>query len=321
MKPIIDPIDVNLIKAELNENVFVRNTNKAGNQIYVINSHCAPYTMTEIGRLRELAFRESGGGSGESLDTDEFDYLPEPYNQLIVWNPDAEEIIGGYSYILGHDVVMKPNGQAYMAMEHIFNFSGNYITNYLPHTLELARAFVQPKYQSTQEGIKSLYALDNLWDGIGALVVQNPDVKYMIGKVTIYSQTPEVARKAMIYYLNRFFGDHDHLIVGKKTEVLTEQENSFYDTIFIGNDYKQNFKILNSFVREHNSTIPALIHAYIELSPSMRTFGTVFDPDFGDIFDTGMMITVDDIYQVKRDRYIETYIQQLAEMRGPKLIL
>ena len=96
---------------------------------------------------------------------------------------------------------------------------------------------------------------------------------------------------------------HDHLIVGKKTEVLTEQENSFYDTIFIGNDYKQNFKILNSFVREHNSTIPALIHAYIELSPSMRTFGTVFDPDFGDIFDTGMMITVDDIYQVKRDRY------------------
>ena len=321
MKPIIEPIDVKLIKAELNEKYFVRNTNKAGNQIYVINSHCAPYTMTEIGRLRELAFREGGGGSGQPFDTDEFDYLPEPYQQLIVWNPDSEEIIGGYRYILGPNVVFKPGGQPYMAMEHIFNFSDLYINNYLPYTLELARAFVQPKYQSTQEGVKSLFALDNLWDGIGALVVQNPSVKYMIGKVTIYSSTPEPARKAMIYYLNRFFGDHDALITGKALEILTDEEIKNYDSIFIGEDYKQNFKILNAYVREYNSTIPALIHAYIELSPSMRTFGTVFDPDFGDIFDTGMMITVDDIYQVKRARYIETYIQELSAARGPKLIL
>ena len=169
----------------------------------------------------------------------------------------------------------------------------------------------------THEGVTSLFTLDDLWDGIGALVVQNSRVMYMIGNETIYSSTPEPARKAMIYYLNRFFGDHDALITGKALEILIDEEIKNYDSIFIGEDYKQNFKILNAYVREYNSTIPALIHAYISLSPRMRTFGPFFDPDFGDIFDLGMLITVDDIYQVKRARYLDTYLQKLSAASGP----
>jgi len=98
MVSIIEPIDKKLIIKELSGK-FLRKTHKANNEIYVVNAHNSPNVMKEIGRLREISFRNSGGGSGNSLDTDEFDVLPQPYGQLIVWNPDEKEIIGGYRFI------------------------------------------------------------------------------------------------------------------------------------------------------------------------------------------------------------------------------
>lgn len=309
MQPIIPPVNPSLIENELDENHFVRQTNKAGNKVYIFRANEAPNTMREVARLRELSFRQGGGGSGNEMDIDRFDTMDFPYGQLIVWNPDEREIIGGYRYRYGKNAKLLPDGQPDMAIGHIFVQSDKFIKEYLPYTLEMGRAFVQPKYQSIKGGIKSLYALDNLWDGIGALVASIPDLKYLIGKVTIYSTTKTQARKAMIYYFNHYFCDKQQLLIPRQPEIFTDDDLQWLTSIIQGDDYKTDFKNLNRFVRSLGECIPPLLHAYLDLSPTLCTFGTVFDSDFGDIYDTGLMITLNDVYQIKKERYIASYLK------------
>ncbi|MDR2684552.1 MAG: GNAT family N-acetyltransferase [Prevotellaceae bacterium] len=306
MENIIDPIDKNLILSELNGK-FLRKTKKACNEIYVLNAHNAPNTMQEIGRLREISFRNSGGGSGKSCDIDEFDFLRQPFEQLIVWNPDEQEIVGGYRFLHLKNAAFLPNGEPNVPMGHIFSISQSFIKSYLQNTIELGRAFIQPKYQSIKGGIKSLFSLDNLWDGLGAMVASLSDTQYLIGKVTIYPQMEPAARYAIIYYLAKFFPDAEKLFIPKKQEIIPVSLIKKFNRLFCENSPKSNFRILNSFVKKQGENIPPLIRAYIELSDSMRTFGTCIDDDFGHIRDTGLMITIDDIYEDKKKRYLENY--------------
>jgi len=305
MVSIIKPIDKDLIQSELCDKLL-KKTKKASNEIYVVDAHKSPNVMNEIGRLREMSFRNSGGGSGKGLDTDEFDFLPQPYEQLIVWNPEEKEIVGGYRFLHGIKAEIK-NGVPKMSMEHIFDFSQKFINDYLPRTIELGRAFIQPKYQSIKGGFKSLFALDNLWDGIGAMISLYPDTQYLTGKVTIYPQMNEKARSAIIFYLAKYFPDKEGLFSPKNLQIIPKNYVQKFKKIFTGNDLKENFKILNSFVKQKNEHIPPLIRAYIDLSDSMRTFGTCFDADFGNIYDTGIMITIDEIHEDKKKRYLENY--------------
>ena len=100
---IIQPISKELLKSELTPERMLRMTNKSHNEIYVVTAKTAPNVMKEIGRLREIAFRSAGGGTGKAMDVDEFDTMENCCRQLIVWNPEAEEIIGGYRYIFGSE--------------------------------------------------------------------------------------------------------------------------------------------------------------------------------------------------------------------------
>ena len=305
--PIIEPIDVQLLKQELNKSTFLRNTTRGNNEIYVVNNENSPNVLREIGRLREVSFRAVGGGSGTECDLDHFDLEDKACFQVVVWNPEEEEIIGGYRFTKWSMASFHENGQPYVNTEHLFDFSQKFIDEDFPYCIEMARAFVQPKYQSAQAGRKALFALDNLWEGIGGVVASNPDVKYLTGKVTIYSSSPELSRKAMIYYLDMSFGDREGLLMSKNPELWTPQQEDFFKELFTGDDYKENYLILNNFVKSFNDTIPPLIHLYVGLSPTMKTFGTTFDPDFGDCYDTAMMITVSDIYKEKFDRYIGSF--------------
>ena len=310
--PIIEPIDVQLLKSELNEKTFLRKTNRGDNEIYVVNNETGPNVLKEIGRLREVSFRAVGGGSGTECDLDHFDLEDKACFQLVLWNPEADEIIGGYRFTRWALASFHENGQPYVNTEHLFDFSQKFIDEYFPSCIEMARAFIQPKYQSAQGGRKALFALDNLWDGIGGLVATDPSVKYLAGKVTIYSTSPDMSRKAMIYYLDKFFGDREGLLVSKRGETCTEEEAAFFEQMFTAEDYKENYKILNNYVKSMNDNIPPLIHSYIGLSPTMKTFGTTFDPDFGDCYDTAMMITIADIYPEKYERYIASYWKNQA---------
>jgi hypothetical protein len=215
MKDIIAPVPKAALLAELTPDKLMRKTNKGDNEIYIITYQDSPNVMREIGRVREITFRDAGGGMGEEVDIDEYDTCSDPYKQLIVWDPQALEIIGGYRYILCNDLPVDENGIVQLATTHLFNFSEKFITEYLPFTLELGRSFVQPHYQSSKAGAKALFALDNLWDGLGALIVDHPEIKYFFGKVTMYTHFHTQARNLIQYFFLKYFNDHENLVTPK----------------------------------------------------------------------------------------------------------
>ena len=269
--------------------------------------------MREIGRLREIAFRAAGGGTGLALDIDEFDTMENPYKQLIVWNPDAEDILGGYRYLPGNEVKFDEGGEPILATSHMFHFSKEFIEEYLPTTVELGRSFVTLEYQSTRAGSKGLFALDNLWDGLGALTVVMPDVKYFFGKVTMYPSYHRQGRDMILYFLRKHFADKDKLILPMTPLVIEADENELAD-LFSEESFKEDYKILNREVRNLGYNIPPLVNAYMNLSPTMRMFGTAVNDVFGDVEETGILIAVDEILEDKYVRHIKSFIEEHPEL-------
>ena len=308
MEEIIAPVDKELLKAELTEERRLRMTNRSHNQIYIVTAHEAPNTMREIGRLREIAFRAAGGGTGMSMDIDEYDTMENPYKQLIVWNPEAEEILGGYRYLLGTDVRFDEQGAPILATSHMFHFSEQFLKEYLPTTIELGRSFVTLEYQSTRTDSKGLFALDNLWDGLGALTVVMPNVKYFFGKVTMYPSYHRLGRDMILYFLHKHFGDKEGLVVPMEPLKLEADEKDLA-ALFCKDSFKEDYKILNAEIRKFGYNIPPLVNAYMSLSPTMRMFGTAINYEFGNVEETGILIAVDEILAEKRIRHIQSFLE------------
>lgn len=304
MQKIIDPIDKSILKNELNQNRFLRKTRKGDNEIYCVNKHNSPNTLLEIGRLREVTFRASGGGTGLSCDLDEFDTNEICYDQLIVWSPEDEEIIGGYRYILCSKAMDKKTHEIHLSTAHYFDFSEKFKLDFLTDTIELGRSWVQPNFQPSVNPRKGLFALDNIWDGLGAIAVQNPTIKYFFGKVTMYPSFNQEARDFLLHFMNHYFPDKESLM--KPFHPLTLNYNKKeVERQLEGLDFKEGFKILNSFVRERGENIPPLVNIYMHLSPTMKTFGTAVNPDFGGVEETGILVTIKDIYEEKKERHIK----------------
>lgn len=309
MEPIIAPIDVEIIKSELTPAKKLRNTNKSHNEIYVINHHDSPNVMMEIGRLREEAFRDSGGGTGMSVDIDEFDTMENPYQQLIVWDPDAERILGGYRFLIGSDIKLDENGQPLLATSHMFHFSEKFVKEYLPFTIELGRSFVSPEYQSSKAGAKALFALDNLWDGLGALIIKLPQMKYFFGKMTMYPEYNRQARDLIQHFLFKHFKDNDNLVTAIDP-LKIETDKEYMDSILHEQEFKEDYKLLNGEVRRLGENIPPLVNSYMSLSPTMRTFGGGVNHEFSEAEETCILIAFDEIHEAKKARHIESYIDE-----------
>lgn len=320
MKEIIPPVPRELIEAELTAEKFQRKTNKADNEIYILTYHDSPNIMREIGRLRELTFRAAGGGVGDEVDIDHYDITDKhPYKQLIVWDPSRREILGGYRFIHCAGLPRDENGEVPLATSHLFHFSDQFIDNYLPYVIELGRSFVQPDYQSSKAGAKALFALDNLWDGLGALMIDYPDIKYYFGKVTMYTHYNQRARDLILHFFAMHFPDPDGLVRPKKPMPYSS-DAALMDQLFSGKDYDEDYKILSAEVRKLGENIPPLINAYMNLTPSMRTFGTVISDEFGDVEETGILLDIDDMYDAKIDRHVSTYLEELAvKQEDPKV--
>lgn len=312
MEAIIAPVERELLKSELTPDKCLRSTNKSNNEIYIVNWKNAPNVLKEIGRLREIAFRAAGGGTGQSVDLDEYDLMENPYQQLIVWNPDAEEILGGYRYLLGNEVEFDKEGRPVLATAHMFNFSEKFLKEYLPTTIELGRSFVTLEYQSTRAGSKGLFALDNLWDGLGALTVVKPNVKYLFGKMTMYPSYNRFGRDMILYFLKKHFSDKDNLITPMEPLQIDTDEDMLKN-IFCYDTFKEDYRVLNREVRKLGYNIPPLVNAYMSLSPTMRMFGTAINDGFGMVEETGILIAVDEILEEKRVRHIESYLREHPE--------
>jgi hypothetical protein len=312
MKPIIAPVSVDLLKAELTPAKKLRDTNKSKNEIYVINHHDSPNVMREIGRLREESFRDAGGGSGLEMDIDEFDTMENPYQQLIVWDPEAEKILGGYRYILGTDIKLDENGQPLLATSHMFHFSEKFVTEYLPYTIELGRSFVAPEYQSSKAGTKALFALDNLWDGLGALIVKYTNMKYFFGKMTMYPEYNRQARDLIQHFLFKHFEDKEKLVVPMDPLVI-ETPAEEMDKILTETEFKNDYKLLNAEVRKLGANIPPLVNSYMSLSPTMKMFGGGINHEFSEAEETCILVTFEDIYEAKKARHIDSFIKEKIE--------
>ena len=303
MEKLIDPIDPQIIEQELTPNLFLRKSNNGNTLLYHFHGVQAPNTLRELGRLRELAFREAGGGTGKSLDIDEFDTNEHPYSQLIVWDPEERQILGGYRYIAGNAGI---HPSKLFATGELFDFSDKFIRDYLPYTIELGRSFVHPAYQSTRLRRKGIYALDNLWVGLGALVVLNPWMKYFFGKVTMYPHYNADARRALLYYIEKYFPDHEHL-VRPRTPLQPSLTTGELEALFSGTTREENKEILNRYITERGERIPPLVKSYVGLSDTMKMFGTAINQGFGNVEETGILVTVSDIFPEKKSRHIDTF--------------
>lgn len=305
-QPIIQPVDTDLIESELTPERFLRKTNKGSNELYVITAHNSPNTMREVGRLRETAFRMAGGGTGKECDIDEFDTMDVPCHQLVVWDPDSKLILGGYRFISGSEITFDETGRPRIATSHMFSFSQRFLEDYLPYTLELGRSFVRPEYQSSRAGAKAIYVLDNLWDGLGAITVVHRNMKYLFGKVTMYPSYTARCRDMILHFLNKYFPDPDGLVRPIRP-LRTEADSAELEQVFNGGSFKADMRILNARVREFGKTIPPLVHAYMSLSPTMKMFGTAINDEFGDVEESGILLTISEILEEKKQRHIDTY--------------
>jgi hypothetical protein len=306
MERIISPVPRDDIEKELTRERFLRKTNNGNKEVYVFTIHDSPTLMKEVGRLRELTFRAAGGGSGKALDIDDYDTSDDPYKQLIVWDPEAKEILGGYRYYLCNKTENGCDGVNRLATSKLFRFSDEFVKDYFPHMGELGRSFVQPAYQSTSGSKKGLFALDNLWDGLGALIIDNPGIRYFFGKVTMYPQFNRKGRDYILYFLMKHFKDDENLVVPIEPLELDWNLEEL-GKLFNGKTYLEDYKILSQQVRATGENIPPLINAYMNLSPTMKTFGTVISTDFGYVQETGIMITLKDMYISKVNRHLAPY--------------
>jgi hypothetical protein len=318
MEPIIPPLDRALLEEELAEAHFVRNTNNGHNKIFLFTAHSSPNLMQEVGRLREDTFRDAGGGTGKSVDIDEYDIADKPFTQLIVWDPIEKDIVGGYRFLHGKNIPCDKNGALNSATAELFNYSDHFIRDYLPVSIELGRSFVQPEYQPTINFKKGMYSLDNLWDGLGAMIIDNPDVEYFFGKMTMYPDYNRVARDIILYFLKTYFPDPEKLMT-PRIRVLLETDEEYLKGLFTGADYTENYKILIHQIRNHSEHIPPLVNAYMNLSPTMNTFGTAINHEFGEVEETGIMIKIPDIYPRKKERHLTTYMRRFSSWKNIKI--
>ena len=304
---VIPPVDTALLKAELTPDNQLRSSNKGGNIIYTFDGRSCPNLMREVGRLREITFRGAGGGTGKDCDIDAFDLMDPPCRQLIVWDPENEMIIGGYRYIIGPDIRLNPDGSPRLATSHLFRFSDSFIRDYLPYTIELGRSFVRTEYQSSRAGAKAIFALDNLWDGLGGLTVIHPEMRYLFGKVTMYPEYSAKCRNMILYFMHKHFPDPDRLAT-PVNPLQTDIDVHEMRLLFQGATFAEDYRILNHAIRENGLNIPPLVNAYMSLSPTMKMFGTAVNDEFGDVEESGIFLDISEILEEKKKRHIDTFL-------------
>jgi hypothetical protein len=303
MKPIIPPVDKKILLTELTKERFIRQANNGPNEIYIFNEAESPALMRETARLREITFRDAGGGTGQELDMDVYDTGKENFQQLIVWSPEDQAIVGGYRFIHCKYLPVDSDGHVKTPTSKLFAYSKKFVEDYIPYTIELGRSFVQPDYQPANNLRKGMYALDNLWDGLGALITVYPDARYFFGKVTMYQHFNKYARDLVLFFMKKYFPDPDKLVFPHEPLDLFHPEEEI-SQLFAGYSYDESYKILVQTVRKHGENVPPLVNAYMSLSSTMKSFGTAFNGPFGNVEETGILVTIDDIYSDKMERHI-----------------
>ena len=300
-KNIIHPIDRKAIKSELNNSEIIGKTSD-DKRLILASYHDSPNVLREIARLREVTFRKVGEGTGKKKDLDKFD---KHYKHLVVWDENELEIVGSYRIGVGKDI-LKKFGKDGFYTSTIFNYEQDFINNYSQNSIELGRSFVQKKYWNTK-------ALNYLWQGIGAFLSHHEYVKYMFGGVSISNSYPESAKKMIVYYFQKWFGSEHILANAFSRFSIPDTSLSKYNKLFIGKDYKEDYRILKTMLKPYGYTVPILYKHYSELcyEGGVKFLDFAVDESFENCVDGLILVDVSLIKDEKRERYISSHKQNL----------
>ena len=312
--PLIEPVSRKLLCEELTTDRLVRPTRIGSNEVYIFNGVSAPNLMQEVGRLRELTFRDAGVGFGTAVDIDHYDTDVFPCRQLIVWNPIDQEIIGGYRFNIFHQFKGNKLKDIPLAIKSLYNISDTFTTKYIPYVAELTRAFIQPKYQPKYTGYKAAFSLDNIWDGLGALVIKYPFLRYFFGRLTFFPNYDPTVRDLIFYFFAKHLQGDQKLIQAKEPfdspTPITELEE-----IIHGQSLEEDYKKLNQAAKNHGIVIPPLVKSYFNVSGTLKVFEPVFDSQIFSSYAAAIMVTIADVYPAFIKRYLTPYKRYLAESR------
>lgn len=263
--------------------------------------------LREIGRLRELTFRQVGEGSAQRRDLDKYDTY---YDHLIIWNDHDLEIMGAYRVLPTQS--LKPDEDlSPLYTSSLFNYAGD--LSWLTQGLELGRSFVQPRYWGTR-------SLDYLWQGIGAYYVRHPQVRYLFGTVSISAAYPKEAINYLVAYFRHYFHNPAFAVTSKAPYRLSGQQQKYYDALFADVDQKTAYKTMKLHLREMNVVVPTLFKHYSELCKAGGVTFTDFgiDPDFGDCVDGFVIVDLHYIKASKHSRYVQPFLGALDEEKQAK---
>ncbi|RZQ56386.1 GNAT family N-acetyltransferase [Pseudidiomarina tainanensis] len=261
-----------------------------GKHIYLYRYDGNSPILREIGRLREIAFRAVEEGTGRRRDLDNYDTW---YTQLILWDAEDLEIAGAYRLGDAQQIVAE-RGLAGLYSHSLFAYHPQRMQDFVTQGLELGRSFVQPKYWGKR-------SLDYLWQGIGALLQQHPQYRYLFGPVTMSASLPSVAQDALVQFFGDHFPDPDQLAQARTP--FMPNSRPLPD---ISDDYADDLVHLKHFLAHQGAAIPTLYKQYADLCDKggVRFLGFNVDADFANAVDGLVMVDIQRLKAQKRKRYL-----------------
>jgi putative hemolysin len=261
-----------------------------GKQIRLARDAGGSLLLQEVGRLRELTFREVGEGTGRSRDLDAYDAY---YDHILVWDAQAVRIAGAYRVMRGAEALAR-TGLAGLYTASLFRYADEAVPR-LASGLELGRSFVVPDYWGSR-------SLDYLWQGIGAYLQRYPGVRYLYGAVSISAALPRDASEQVVAYYQRFYGSERALASARRPFSFQAPAPAFD-----GLDIDAAFDALKAALARLGASVPMLYKQYTELCEpgGARFLAFGVDPDFGGSIDGLIEVDLEQLRPRKRQRYLQ----------------
>ncbi|MCT8986776.1 lysophospholipid acyltransferase family protein [Shewanella phaeophyticola] len=269
-------------------------------QIYLYKHQHSSAIMREIGRLREIAFRAVGEGTGKRRDTDKYD---NHYLHLVLWDKDDLEIVGAYRFAsakASHENV----GENLLYSQSLFDYKDAFAP-YFDQGLELGRSFVQPKYWGRR-------SLEYLWQGIGAFLVKHPQYRYLFYPVSLSDSMPLQAKEMIVFFYQHHFATEKVLASSFNSYQFTPEKIAQLQLLFNGSDYAENFKILKRTLANMAVSVPTLFKQYGELcdNQGVKFLDFGIDPEFGDCIDGLVLVDIHQLKPIKYQKYLAGHLPQ-----------
>ncbi len=286
-----------LIRKELKASELIGETND-GQLIYLFDHKPNSSVMREIGRLREISFRQVREGTGTAIDLDSYDRY---YRHLILWDDQELEIVGAYR--IGETAkILADKGRGGLYSHSLFDYQPE-LMPYLENSIELGRSFIQPRYWGKR-------SLDYLWFGIGAYLLKHPEIRYMFGPVSLSASYPEQAKQLICAFYDSLYGSEEPMAISRTPYALNNlQRFEPYRLVDTEAAYKAAYAELKAELDELGVRVPTLFKQYVELCHPGGCGFLAFNQDenFSDCIDALILVDIEQIKAKKRSRYIESH--------------